>query len=152
MSLTKTANLNQPQVARNIALATLIFLPLVFLLVMNIVEIQKQTGGQIDIMQYILLIVGMLQPLTIPIITRVQVQFWQKSILKRKNPDSLFLSLALIKYSMIVAIYIYGLVVYFLSGDMIKALYFYPIGIAWSVVHWPTRDRFDNFVSRLSKE
>ena len=130
----------------------LIFLPLVFLLVMYIVEIQEQTGGQIEMMQYILLIVGMLQPLTILIITRVQIQFWQKSVLEKKTPASLFLSLALIKLSMIVAIYIYGLVVYFLSGDMIKALYFYPVGIAWSVVHWPTRDRFENFVNRLSKE
>jgi len=152
LSLTKTANLNQSQVARIIALAMLIFLPLVFLPVMYIVEIQEQTGGQIDMTQYILLIIGVLQPLTIPLITRVQVQFWQKSVLERKNPASLFLSLALIKYLMIVAIYIYSLVVYFLSGDMIKALYFYPIGMVWSVVHWPTRQRFENSVSRLSEK
>ena len=60
--------------------------------------------------------------------------------------------LSLIKFSLIEAIYIYGLVVYLLSGDILKALYFYPVGIAWSVVHWPTRDRFENFVNRLSKE
>ena len=41
----KTANLNQLQAARIIALSMLIFLPLVFLLVMYIVEIQKQAGG-----------------------------------------------------------------------------------------------------------
>ena len=152
MNSTNVINLDQFRTARIITLAMLIFLPLVFLLVMYIVEIQEQTGGQIEMMQYILLIVGMLQPLTILIITRVQIQFWQKSVLEKKTPASLFLSLALIKLSMIVAIYIYGLVVYFLSGDMIKALYFYPIGMAWSVVYWPTRDRFENFVNRLSKE
>ena len=91
----------------------------------------------------------MLQPLTIPLITKVQIQFWKISVIEMKDPAGLFFNLALIKISMIEAIYIYGLVVYILLGDMIKALYFYPIGMAWSVVYWPTRDRFAIFNSRL---
>ena len=144
-------HLNELKVATIVALAMLIIIPLIFLLVMYFVEVPSQQGGQIEMMQYILLIVGMLQPLTFPLITKVQVQFWQKSVLEKKSPASLFLSLALIRLSIIEAIYVYGLVVYFVSGEMTRALYFYPIGIAWTVVHWPTRQRFEKFVSRLSE-
>ena len=94
----------------------------------------------------------MLQPLTIPFISKIQIQNWLKEESESKSPAALFVMLSIIKSSLIETIYIYGLIVYFLSGDIIKSLYFYPVGIAWSVVHWPTRGRFDNFVSRLRKE
>ncbi len=130
----------------------LIFMPLLYLLIMYLVQVDEQSGGQIEMMLYILLIVGMLQPLTSPLIARVQIQNWQKANSEKKNPASLFFSFALIRFSLIEAIYIYGLVVYFLSGDMTRALYFYPVGIVWSLLQWPTRERFENFVTKLSAE
>ncbi len=135
-----------------IAFAMLIVMPVIFLISMFIVSPPQQSGGEIEIMLLILLIVGMLQPLAIPIIEKVQCQNWLKEKSETKNPAALFVTLSIIKSSFIEAIYIYGLVVYLLSGDILKALYFYPVGIAWSVVHWPTRDRFENFVSRLSEK
>ena len=135
-----------------IAFAMLIVMPVIFLVSMFIVSPPKQSGGEIEIMLLILLVVGMLQPLAIPIIEKIQIQNWLKEESETKSPAALFVMLSIIKSSFIEGIYIYGLVVYFLSGDMIRALYFYPIGIVWSVVHWPTRQRFENFISRLSEQ
>lgn len=147
----KTIGLDLFKTTNKLAVSTLIFIPIVYLFVMYFVQLPERHGGETEILQYILLIVGILQPLTIPLITRVQIRFWQQSKLEKKSPASLFFSLALIRFPLVLAIYIYGLVVYFLSGDIIKAIYFYPIGITWSVVHWPTRGRFENFISRLSE-
>lgn len=150
MSIPDFVKIDPFKLTKIIAIILFVISPPIYLVIMYYVKIPVRQGGEFEIMQYILLMVGMLQPLTIPLITKVQVQFWKKSVFEKKNPASLFLSLALIKYSMIVAIYIYGLVVYFLSGDMTRALYFYPIGMTWSAVHWPTRGRFETFVRRLS--
>ncbi|MCH7690289.1 MAG: hypothetical protein IIA17_04500 [candidate division Zixibacteria bacterium] len=147
-----TAKSNQLSLIRMIAIAMLIVMPVIFLVSMFIVSPPKQSGGEIEIMFLILLVVGMLQPLAIPIIEKIQIQNWLKEESETKSPAALFVMLSIIKSSFIEGIYIYGLVVYFLSGDMIRALYFYPIGIVWSVVHWPTRQRFENFVSRLSEQ
>ena len=152
MSFAEAKNIKQLSVIRMVAFSMLIFMPLVFLALMFVVKPPRQSGGEIEIMLLILLIVGMLQPLTIPIISKIQIQNWQKENYEKKSPAVLFFMLSIIKFSLIEAIYIYGLIVYFISGDMSRALYFYPIGIAWSVVHWPTRDRFENFVSRLSEK
>ena len=146
------AKSNQLSLIRMIAIAMLVIMPLVLLSLMFVVSPPKQSGGEIEMTLLILLIVGMIQPLVIPIISRIQIQNWREENFEKKNPAILFFMLSLIKFSLIEAIYIYGLVVYLLSGDILKALYFYPVGIAWSVVHWPTRDRFENFVNRLSKE
>ena len=146
------AKSNQLSLIRMIAIAMLVIMPLVLLSLMFVVSPPKQSGGEIEMTLLILLIVGMIQPLVIPIISRIQIQNWREETFEKKNPAILFFMLSLIKFSLIEAIYIYGLVVYLLSGDILKALYFYPVGIAWSVVHWPTRDRFENFVNRLSKE
>ena len=147
-----TAKSNQLSLIRMIAFAMLIVMPVIFLVSMFIVSPPKQSGGEIEIMFLILLVVGMLQPLAIPIIEKIQIQNWLKEESETKSPAALFVMLSIIKSSFIEGIYIYGLVVYFLSGDMIRALYFYPIGIVWSVVHWPTRQRFENFISRLSEQ
>ena len=147
-----TAKSNQLSLIRMIAIAMLIVMPVIFLVSMFIVSPPKQSGGEIEIMLLILLVVGMLQPLAIPIIEKIQIQNWLKEESETKSPAALFVMLSIVKSSFIEGIYIYGLVVYFLSGDMIRALYFYPISIVWSVVHWPTRQRFENFVSRLSEQ
>ncbi len=144
--------INQFKLIRMIAFAMLIFMPLVLLSLMFVVSPPKQSGGEIEMTLLILLIVGMIQPLVIPLISRIQIQNWRKENFEKKNPAILFFMLSLIKFSLIEAIYIYGLVVYLLSGDMLKALYFYPVGIGWSVVHWPTRNRLENFVNRLSEK
>lgn len=144
--------INQFKLIRMITFAMLIFMPLVFLALMFIVDPPRQSGGEIEIMLLILLIVGMVQPLAIPVISRIQIQNWLKEESETKSPAALFVMLSIIKSAFIETIYIYGLIVYFFSGDIIKALYFYPVGIAWSVVHWPTRDRFENFVSKLSEK
>ncbi len=144
--------INQFKLIRMIAFALLVIMPLLLLGIIYLIEPPRQSGGEIEIMLLILLIVGMLQPLTIPIISKIQIQNWLKEESETKSPAALFVMLSIIKSAFIETIYIYGLIVYFLSGDMTKALYFYPIGIAWSVVHWPTRDRFEIFVSRLSEK
>ena len=72
------AKINQLSLIRMIAMAMLVIMPLILLALMFVVSPPKQSGGEIEIALLILLIVGMTQPLVIPLISRIQIQNWQK--------------------------------------------------------------------------
>ena len=58
-------------------------------------------------------------------------------------------NLSIIRMSLIGAIYIFGLIVYFLTADLTQMLWFYPVGICWSAIYWPRRAKYRQFVERL---
>jgi len=147
-----TIKINQLQLVRMIAFGMLIIMPLLLIGFIYLIDPPEQSGGEIEMTLLILLIVGMLQPLAIPVIAKAHIQNWQRDNSETKSPAALFVMLSIVKFSLIEAIYIYALVVYLLSGNPANASYFYPVGMAWSAVHWPTRQRFENFVSKLNEK
>ena len=43
--------------------------------------------------------------------------------------------------------------IFFLTQyDIEKMLYFYPIGIVWVFLGWPTRKRYENFISKIEEQ
>jgi len=121
------------------AYALLVAAPVIYLILAYLIPIEEKVGGEMDMLFYILLIIAIVEPLVLPLIERFQVNSYRAGGTSRMSPGQLLTSMNLIKFALVESIYVYGLVVYIITGDMTKMLYFYPVGIIWSVVYWPRR-------------
>lgn len=134
-----------------IAVAALIVAPLLYLIMAYLVTVPSRGDGEQQMLIYILLIVGTVQPVLLPVIEKSQVNSYRKNIDSSMTPSNLFTTLSIIKYAFIEAIYLYGLAVYFLSGELNSMLYFYPVGIIWTFIHWPRKSTFEKFFQKVGK-
>lgn len=134
-----------------LAVILLIVAPVVYLLVTFIVKVPEQLGGQIDIMLYILLIIAAAQPLVYPVIKRIQLSNFRASRTTKMTPEKLFLTLTIIRLALIESAFIYGIVVYFISGLKTPIIYFYLIGYVWAALGWPRRSQLERFVERANR-
>jgi len=123
----------------------LLVAPVIYLIVAYVIRIAPKSSGEIDMMFYILLIVAVIQPAMASFMVKSQIKSYRASKYSRMSPGQLFTSVNLIKFAVVEAVYIYGLVVYLLSGDMTRMLYFYLIGIIWSAVYWPRHSTWEKF-------
>ncbi len=128
-----------------LAAALLIVAPLVYLLVAYVMQVDVKSGGEMDMLFYILLIVAIAQPAVVPLIERFHLNRYRAGATSRMSPGQFFTSLSIIKFALVEATYIYGLVVYIITGDMMRMLYFYVVGVIWSVVYWPRREAWVRF-------
>lgn len=101
-------------------------------------------AGETKIVFYILLVLAVLDPLLVPLIEKFQKATFRKRQSGRMT--QLYTSLMTMRLSFVHAIYLYGLVVYILTGDFWKMIVFYPIGAAWSAMYWPRRLRYEAFL------
>jgi hypothetical protein len=104
-----------------------------------------------DLLLYLLLVISILSPLVIPVVTSGVIRAERARGEQMMTPAQLFQKLCIIQMSMIEAIYIYGFVVYNITGTISYMLYFYPIGIAWSFVYWPKREKYERLVEKLNQ-
>ncbi len=146
--------------------------PIIYIFVAFQLNVPLRVGGQFDIMFNILLFVAMVQPTINPLIEKFQISTYKKTSKYGKvnsnfpfkrpiqtpfltqppkgTPMGLFMIVTIIKSAVVEAIYVYGMVVLFTSGDITRMLYFYPIGIAWSLVYFPTKSRCEKFLEKVS--
>ena len=128
-----------------LAVALLVVAPAVYLLVAYAIQIDSRTGGEADMLFYILLIVAIVEPAVAPLIRRFHLNRYRTGGTSRMSPGQLFTSISVIEFVLVELIYIYGLVVYIITGDMMRMLSFYPVALIWSVVYWPRRSAWDKF-------
>lgn len=136
---------------RIVGYALLLGMPVMYLFVATVMNRAVETGGHIDMMFYILLIIATVSPAAAVLIQRVQVQSYCKGSNSKMNLGQLFFVTVLIKMVFAEAAYLYGLVVYLVSGDFEWMLAFYPIGLAWTAAYWPTRNRFETFIAGVKQ-
>lgn len=128
-----------------LAVALLVVAPAVYLLVAYAIQIDPRTGGEVDMLFYILLIVAIVEPAVAPLIRRFHLNRYRPYGTSRMSPGKLFTNISVIEFVLVELIYIYGLVVYIITGDMMRMLSFYPVALIWSVVYWPRRSAWDKF-------
>lgn len=104
-----------------------------------------------DIAFYLLLVVAIFSPLIIPIITRGLIKAERAIKDKTRSPGAFFQSLSIVHMAFVEAIYVYGFVVFMLTGRLDYMLYFYPIAVAWSFVYWPRREKFNRLLEKLDR-
>lgn len=137
---------------RLIRFAMLVAAPPIYLLVAYVVETDKFAPDNSDVfLLYALLIIGLVQPALAFPIERLMVANARKEPVRASSGSALYLSVSIIKMALIEPIYIYGFVVFLLSGEIANMLYFYPIGIVWTVIYWPRKEKLDEFVKQFEE-
>lgn len=142
--------------------------PLIYLFMTTTTIFQKfSTSGQNDILFYILLIIAVFYPLVIPILeksiiagfrkkkpilneSKLSMKLRSNSQKRNSTPEKLYFTFFIIKASLVEASFIFGFLIYIVSGDMTRMLYFYLVGIAWTLVYFPTKSRCLKFLEKVS--
>ena len=132
-----------------LAIAILVVAPLVYLVVGQVMSPPARSGGEYDIMFYILLIVALVTPTFLPLIERFQIRLYRRHTTSRMSPEQLWVTVCIIKMALVESIYLFGLVVYLLSGDFLRLMLFYAIGVIWAAVYWPRQSQAQRFQQRL---
>ena len=137
--------------SRFLAIVLLIMAPIIYLFIAYTIEGRTPVAGEVELMFYMLLIIGICSPLLLPIVVNAQVKNYKKNPSAMTVPQ-LYTTSNIIKYAFVEATYIYGFVVYMLSGDFNKMLLFYPVGIVWTFVHWPKESSVEKFKQKLGAQ
>jgi len=137
---------------RVLAVFFLIFVPLNNLNVAYYDMLVTKTSEYIDIMMPILLIYGVFSPFVLLVIKKVMMIAYRKGKMKFKSPDHAWRKLSIMQSAVVAATFIYGFIVFTMSGDIQRMLYFYPIGAVWAFFFWPTRKRYENFISQFDQQ
>ncbi len=120
--------------------------PGLYLIVTPVIKVTPNYSARMNMMFYILLVIAIVQPALFFIIRKFQISMYQKSTQTNMSTAQFFTSLSLIRMSFVDAVYLYGLVIYILTDDLMKMLWFYPIGAVWLYIHWPRREQFEHFL------
>ena len=134
---------------RLLALLMLAVSPLVYLAFAVLLNMPEKVGGEYELMLYILLIVALAEPGLVPLLRKLQISNYRKLKNSSATPVQLLLVLQLIAFSFVHAIYIYGFVLYLISGSFSNLFYFYIIGGAWSAVYWPREGATRKLLRRI---
>lgn len=140
---------------RIITYAMLVVAPIAYLLAALFLDVRGSTQGTPNSMTiYLFLILAVGIPAIFPLVARSQIQTYRSNKANgttSMEPISLFQTLSIIAMAFVEACYIYGFVSFILTGELANMLYFYPIGIIWSFVHWPRRSKYEQLIERLSR-
>ena len=109
------------------------------------------TEGVSDMLAYILLVIAMLQGVLVKVIERFQVQSYKRQKERSASPAQFFVSVSIITMAMIETVYLFGLVVFLLTGDYMHLVRFYIVGVGWTLYLWPRRGKFERFLEELRK-
>ncbi len=141
----------QFRVSRLLAIAMLIAAPVAYLIVTFLVGGRSVAGSPVELVFYLLLAVAIFQPAAAFLIERFQFRAYTTRTGTKMSPPQLLFMIGIIKYAMVEAVYIYGFVVYFIADDLIYMAPFYCIGVVWSYIHWPRRERWERTIESLEK-
>ena len=132
-----------------ISIAMLVVAPVAYLLVAFLVDpANLGDGGFNEFVFYMLLIVAAAQPAAVLILQKtVQGLPGKDETEDHSTVVGKYFAQSMLRLAIVEAIYIYGLVMFLISGQLGYMLYFYPIGIVWTLIFWPRRSAFDNLIS-----
>jgi len=129
----------------------LIAAPLMFLFVAYKLPAESGLKGAMYLVCGFLLLWSALGPTILPKIKEVQLQQFKDGKLKKMTPSRLYFQRTIIGLSMAVAPYCTGFLVYVIVGGYVQMLWFYPIGIFWSIKLWPRRRAYEEFLQNLEQ-
>jgi len=143
------AQVKELRKARLIAVALLFIAPAIYLAIALIwLPANEPIAAESNLVFYILVIVGASQPLLLPVIERVQIKNFRQQTNRTMSALQLYLITTITRLAVVETVFIFGLVVFMLSGSTVRMLIFYAIGICWSFVNWPREDKMRNFLQR----
>ncbi len=147
------ATRRQFNTVRIIAIMMLVVAPLVYAAITFFVRpMEAIDSGSSKMLLYILLIVAVVMPASYPIIERVQLANFRKTRSASKmTPAQLYTTQQVTRFAIIEAVFIFALVVYFVTSQDDWFWYFYPIGVFWTVQAWPTETKFEKYLEKVGQ-
>jgi hypothetical protein len=133
-----------------IVYALLIVAPVIYVVVASFLEVDAAPAGD-NLFVYLLFAIGLLTPTVVPLLDRSYISSWKKDGTPTMETMQLLVMLVIIRTSIVEAIYIYGLVAFLVTGEMLNMLYFYVIAICWTFVYWPTESRQQSLLERMER-
>ena len=135
-----------------IVFALLVFAPIVYLFV--VYNTVSQGNGPHEArdftwLLYILLLIAIVGPTLARFVERLQLLAYKKGMLQVSSTIALYQSVVIPKLALVEACYILGLMFCFITFDPACLWYFYPIGIVWTIIHWPTEEKYREFVRKV---
>jgi len=138
---------------RLLAIFFFVVVPIVYAFIAQLMQSRVsfvgRSGGQVDLMFYILAVMAVVAPAFVPLITKAQISSLRRNAKSNATPAQLVTSLYIIKFAFVEASFIFGLVVFFISGDFQRMVLFYPIGAVWAVIYWPREEAMKQMLERL---
>jgi F0F1-type ATP synthase membrane subunit c/vacuolar-type H+-ATPase subunit K len=131
-----------------ISIAMLVVAPAAYLVVAFIIDpANLGDGGFNEFVLYILLIVAAAQPAVVLAVQKT-IQGAPRSDVTENLSEVVgsYFTQSLLRLAIVEAVYIYGLVIFLISGQLGYMLYFYPIGVVWTLILWPRRSAFEKLI------
>ncbi len=136
---------------RILAGALVILAPAIYLLVAALITPPESTfdAAATQLLISLLLVVAIIQPALALLVERFQVRSFLTSRSTVMTAATLFQLICVIKLAFVEAIFIYGLLAFFFSGNMAPIFWFYLVGAVWAAIYWPRRSRFEDFLNKV---
>ena len=141
---------------RLLALLLLVLAPAVFLIIavsVNVPRFDPEDETR-RFMLYIFFILAFLEPLVSILVRKFQVSNYRKTGTARRvgprgrkegstkmTTGQFFVNALITQLSFVNAVFILGLIAYFVTADLNNMAYFYALGIIWSVIFWPREEK-----------
>ncbi len=135
----------QFKILQVIAAAMFIGPPIIYLVIVFTVAAKIKAPEPQAMLLYLLLAIAALQLIFARIVTTAMIKGTQKAS-TQANPVT---TIWIVKMAMVESIFIFGLVYCFITADTMPIYYFYAVGVAGILMHWPTRERFDSIADQL---
>jgi len=139
----------QFKVLRVVTWAILVVAPFIYLFVANLLRPQMPAAAGNEFVFYILLLVSLTEPGLALVVEQIQLQAFKARGRTDMKPINLFFTISLIKMAMVEVVYVFGFVVFLLTGEYLNMLFFYPIGVAWTLAFWPRRAKYEQLLEKL---
>ncbi len=101
------------------------------------------------ILLYVFLPLAIIVPLAGPMVQKVLIVGFKSGKTQCTSELALYDNIMIIRSALVIASYIWGLMLVFITQDMTYLWYFYPIGITWTIIRWPTEEKYREFVRKL---
>jgi|GEM_PF-1298019 len=151
---------------RLLALLFLVVMPAAYLIYAYFLKLERfNPDDSHHFMIYVIFIVAFICPPISIIVKKFQIGNYRQNrgkVVKqgllpfkkreiKMTPGQFYINLLIVQLSFVESVYIYGLITYFISAEMVNLLYFYIIGIIWSVIFWPREEKTKTFIQSLGE-
>lgn len=147
MTLISEQDYKQFNMARLVAAAILVIAPIIYLFVaQSMTKDVFQADEQAKLIMYLLVPIALIDPVLWLLVKRFQLPMYQ-SREEQVGRAKLYVSLMIIKLSLVAAIFVYGIVVFLLTNEIMNMLWFYLIGFVWALIYWPRKSHFERVMN-----
>jgi hypothetical protein len=130
-----------------IVTAILILAPVAYLALVYIWPANEHLVAEpSQVILYLLYVIALIDPAKSFIVKRASIAKIRGTRPPSEYVSKRFEALVIIRCASVGAVYLYGLLWFILSGQTSQLYFFYAIGVLWSLMRWPRKQEYFDFV------